>query len=77
MSKQVGFKVTSAKQTAALAKALAAEVSATKKSKNAVVIGLLGNLGAGKTTFVKAFVRGNDFKWEGRVPLDSGTSAMD
>ena len=46
------------RQTTLLAKILAAEITKTKPSQNAMVIGLSGDLGAGKTTFVKALVRG-------------------
>lgn len=52
------LKVDNVRQTAVIAKELAEEVLRTKPSEKAMVIGLFGDLGAGKTTFVKAFVHG-------------------
>ena len=46
-----------------LAQILAKEILKTpKKMKTALVIGLEGNLGAGKTTFIQAFARGTGIK---------------
>jgi tRNA threonylcarbamoyladenosine biosynthesis protein TsaE len=55
------------KETKKLAKILASEILKTKKvyperSRGAVVIGLEGNLGAGKTTFIQAFAKGMGIK---------------
>jgi tRNA threonylcarbamoyladenosine biosynthesis protein TsaE len=47
------------KQTQGLAKILAREILKYKNTKkNALVFGLVGNLGAGKTTFIQAFAKG-------------------
>lgn len=47
------------KQTENLAKMLAKEILKYKNTKkNALVFGLVGNLGAGKTTFIQAFAKG-------------------
>jgi tRNA threonylcarbamoyladenosine biosynthesis protein TsaE len=56
--KPISLKIDNARQTAVIARTLAEEVLMTKPSKKAMVIGLFGDLGAGKTTFVKAFMRG-------------------
>ena|SRR3989338_836604 len=45
----------SPRTTAAIARVLAKEVF---KAKSLVVLGLVGELGAGKTTFIKAFIKG-------------------
>lgn len=45
-------------QTRKLGKLLAEEISKTAPPKEAVVIGLEGDLGGGKTTFLKGFARG-------------------
>jgi len=51
------------KETSKLAKILAKEVSKIiSKRKNALVVGLEGDLGAGKTTFIKAFAKGMGIK---------------
>lgn len=47
----------SPKETANLAKLLAEELLKTEPSKRALVIGLVGELGVGKTTFTKALLR--------------------
>ena len=47
------------KETQKLAQILAREIlKAPKKTKEALVVGLEGNLGAGKTTFIQAFAKG-------------------
>ena len=51
------------KETQKLAKIFAKEIlKNSKKTKTALAIGLEGNLGAGKTTFVRAFAKGMSVK---------------
>lgn len=53
------FFIKNEKETSKLAKILAKEVlKIISKKKNALVIGLEGDLGAGKTFFIKAFAKG-------------------
>lgn len=57
------FIVQNQKQTEKLAKLLAKEILKYKNPKNhALVFGLVGNLGAGKTTFIQAFAKGLGIK---------------
>ena len=51
------IKSRSPRETAALAGALAKEILKYKKSGGAFVVGLTGNLGSGKTTFIQGFAR--------------------
>ncbi|MDP3991728.1 MAG: tRNA (adenosine(37)-N6)-threonylcarbamoyltransferase complex ATPase subunit type 1 TsaE [Candidatus Colwellbacteria bacterium] len=53
------------KETANLAKFFAEELLKTKPGKKALVVGFKGELGAGKTTFIKALLRALGVK--GRV----------
>lgn len=47
------------RETSKLAKILAEEIIKAKpKTKNALIFGLVGELGAGKTTFIQAFAKG-------------------
>ena len=56
-----------AKQTEKFAEAFASEVLRLKTNK-AILIGLEGELGAGKTTFAKGFARGLGIKEEMKSP---------
>lgn len=49
-------------ETRALGKNLAKEILMRKTGETAVVLGLKGDLGAGKTTFLQGFARGLDIK---------------
>jgi len=55
------FKSTSPTFTKKIAAQLARELTA-KKSKNALIIGLTGDLGSGKTTFIQGFAHGLGIK---------------
>lgn len=54
---QVSFKTENPRATAVIAKSLAEEIIKTRRVNAATVVGLEGDLGAGKTTFVKSFMR--------------------
>ena len=57
------FFVRNQRETNRLAKVLAQEiVKKSLKNKTALIIGLEGELGSGKTTFIKAFARGLGIK---------------
>jgi len=49
---------TSAAQTRKLGELLAAEILKTENRKEAIIVGLDGNLGSGKTTFTQGFAKG-------------------
>jgi len=52
----------SAKQTQKLGEKIAQELSDTVGGKTAIVLGLQGNLGGGKTTFLQGFAKGLGIK---------------
>lgn len=58
------IKIVSASEeiTRGVAEKLAREASKTKKLNHALIFALQGNLGAGKTTFIKGFIRGLGYK---------------
>src|SRR3989338_3052509 len=58
----------SARETEKFAEAFAREVLRLK-TKRAILIGLEGELGAGKTTFAKGFARGLGIKEEMKTPI--------
>ena len=51
------FITSSPRETGLIARDLAKELVKRKTSKESLVIGLSGELGAGKTTFIKSFIR--------------------
>ena len=52
------FTTNSAKQTRELGKKIAGQILDTVGEKTAIVLGLRGNLGGGKTTFLQGFAEG-------------------
>ncbi|MBI2012872.1 MAG: tRNA (adenosine(37)-N6)-threonylcarbamoyltransferase complex ATPase subunit type 1 TsaE [Candidatus Colwellbacteria bacterium] len=54
---KVEFSSQNPRETGDLAKSLAQEILKTEPGKKALVIGFIGELGSGKTTFIKALIR--------------------
>ena len=58
----VKYLTTTPQQTQKLGEILAKEVSKTKLKKGALILGLEGDLGGGKTTFLQGFAKGLEIK---------------
>ncbi len=56
-SSAIKLKSNNPRETSALARLFAEELLQTKPEKHALVVGFAGEIGAGKTTFIKAFLR--------------------
>ncbi len=59
---ETSFLTYSSKQTQKLGKLLAEEIAKTEKKTGAFVLGLKGDLGGGKTTFLQGFAKGLGIK---------------
>jgi len=51
------YKTKNPNETRIIAKKFAEDISKSKNTKRALVVGLTGELGAGKTTFIKSFIK--------------------